>query len=338
MFKFFLAAAAAASLVVAGSTAMAATPDLPSCDQWAPAAACNYSVSNRPSSFPINYVIIHKVQGTAASAASWFQNCAAVASTHYIYNNSSGYCYQSVREKDIAWHSANAYYYNRSIGIEHGGYDGSNDIATACYDKSALETKSCIIYYSVAYSRNNIIGHNEVPNPNGTCPRGYGGGTCSGDPGPYWNWNYYMSKCNPNPVVPVTTVVDNGNSGFSASSNWATGTSASDKYGSNYRWRATANGTGDAAVFSANLANGGKYDISLWWTAGTNRSAGVPIITTRSGGTDTKTVNMTGNGGKWNAVQTGRTLNSGTNTLSVSVWTSAAGVAIADAAKWYGPY
>lgn len=338
MLKRFLAVTMAATFVFSGSVSNAATPDLPSCDQWYPAAACNYTASSRPSSYPIQYVIMHKVEGSAASAASWFQNCAARASTHYIYNNSSGYCYQSVREKDIAWHSANAYYYYRSVGIEHGGYWNANDVSTACYDKSALETKSCIIYYGVPYSRNNIIGHSEVPNPNGSCAPGYGGGTCSPDPGPYWNWNYYMSKCNPNPVVPVNTIVDNASSGFSASSNWATGTSAADKYGSNYRFRSTAAGTGDAAVFSTNLANGGKYDISLWWTAGTNRSASVPIINTRSGGTDTTYVNMTGNGGKWNKLQTGRTLKSGTNTISVSVWTSAAGVAIADAAKWYGPY
>ncbi len=336
MLKNIYAAATAVSILASSIVANAATPDLPSCDSWTPAASCNYAASSRPSSYPITRVIMHKVQGSASSAASWFQNCAANASTHYIFNNSSGYCYQSVLEKDIAYHSAYYSYAQRAVGIEHGGYDNSNDIATVCYDESALETKSCIIYYGVPYSRQNIIGHSEVP---GCATPGYGGGTCSGDPGPYWNWNYYMSKCNPNPVVPVTAIVDNTSGGFSASGNWLTGTSASDKYGSNYRFRNTANGTSDAATFSTSLANSGRYDVSLWWSQGANRSAGVPVIITRSGGTDTVTANMQSNGGKWNLLGgTGRNLNSGSNNVIVSVWTTAAGVAIADAAKWYGPY
>jgi len=331
-FKAALVAAIASICIPAFS----ATPDLPSCDQWQPAASCNYAVSSRPSSFPINYVVIHKVQGTASSAASWFQNCAAVASTHYSFNNSTGYCYQSVLEKDIAWHGANYWYAQRSVGIEHGGYDNSNDTATVCYDESALETKSCIIYYTVGYSRSFIIGHQEIP---GCSTPGYGGQSCSGDPGRYWNWSYYMGKCNPNPVTPTNTIVDNANGGFTASANWSTGTSAADKYGTSYRFRSTANGVSDAATFAANLANGGTYNVYLWWCAGTNRSNSVPIIITRSGGTDTVSVNQQTAGGAWNLLgNTGRTLSSGANSVKVSVWTAATGVAIADAVKWYGPY
>lgn len=313
----------------------AATPDLPSCDSWYPAATCNYEVSNRPSSFPISYVVIHKVQGSASSAAAWFQNCQAVASTHYAFDNNSGYCYQMVYEKDIAWHGANYWYAQRSIGIEHGGYDGSNDTATACYNESALETKSCIIYYTVAYDRAHILGHQELP---GCGTPGRGGQTCSGDPGPYWNWSYYMGKCNPNPVTPTNTIVDNANGGFAASANWSTGTSATDKYGTNYRFRSTANGVSDAATFNASLT-AGKYNVYAWWCAGTNRSNAVPIVLTTSAGNVTNNVNQRTAGGAWNWLgSTGYNLNGGANSAKVSVWTTATGVAIADAIKWYGPY
>ncbi len=132
-------------MIGAAAMAGAATPDLSSCDSWKPACSGNYTASSRPGSYPINYVVIHKVQGTASSAASWFANCSANVSAHFIYNNSSGYCYQSVREKDIAWHAGNWTYNTQSVGIEHGGYVTSNDTAAACYDKSALETRSCII-------------------------------------------------------------------------------------------------------------------------------------------------------------------------------------------------
>jgi N-acetylmuramoyl-L-alanine amidase len=312
----------------------AATPDLPSCDSWYPAASCNYEVSNRPSSFPISYVVIHKVQGSAASAVSWFQNCQANASTHYTFNNTSGYCYQSVYEKDIAWHGANYWYAQRSVGIEHGGFDNSNDTATVCYDESALETKSCCIYYGTPYSRSNIIGHQEIPG----CPTpGYGGQSCSGDPGPYWNWTYYFAKCNPNPLVPLNYIVDNANAGFSASANWATGTSAADKYGTNYRFRSAASGTSDAATFTANVAQAGKFNVYAWWPQGANRSSSVPHVITTSGGNLTVNVNQQINGGAFRLLASPN-LNSGTNTIKVSVWTSAAGVCMADAVKWYGPY
>lgn len=336
MQQFLRTALAAAAVLSVSLPAFSATPDLPSCDSWSPAATCNYAVSSRPTSFAISYVVIHKVQGGAAGAASWFQNCQAAASTHYIFNNSTGYCYQSVLEKDIAWHGANYWYAQRAVGIEHGGYDNTNDIATVCYNESALETKSCIVYYSVAYSRSYIIGHNEIP---GCGTPGYGGQSCSGDPGPYWNWTYYMSKCNPNPIAPTNTIVDNANAGFTASANWTLATSAADKYGANYRFRNTANGVSDAATFATNLANGGNYDVSLWWNQGANRSNSVPIVITRSGGTDTVNVNMQTGGGAFNLLgNTGRSLSAGANSVKVSVWTTAAGVAIADAVKWYGPY
>ena len=173
----------------------AATPDLSTCDSWQPATSCNFQVSNRPASAAISYVIIHKVQGSAAGAASWFQNCAAGVSAHYAFNNSTGYCYQSVREKDIAWHCINRN--TNGIGIEHGGYVTSNDTATVCYDESALETKSCIVYYGVQYNRSRIQGHSEVP------------GNSHTDPGAYWNWTYYMSKCNPGTPLPPPPLVLN---------------------------------------------------------------------------------------------------------------------------------
>ncbi len=171
--------AACALMVSAG---FARTPDLPSCDSWRPAHSGNYTNSSRPSSYPIQYVVIHKVQGSAASAASWFQNAACNASAHFIFNNSSGYCYQSVLEEDVAWHAGNWTYNTKSVGIEHGGYVTSNDTATVCYNESAIETKSCIIYYDVTKSRSRILAHSEVP------------GATHTDPGQYWNWTYYFSK------------------------------------------------------------------------------------------------------------------------------------------------
>lgn len=184
----------AAATFILFCVSASATTDLPSCQTWQPAASCNYTAASRPSDYAVRFVVIHKAQGTAASAASWFQNCAAGGSAHYSFDSSSGYCYQSVREKDVAWHAG---YWNtnlNSIGIEHGGYISSNDTATACYDASAVETRACISYYGVANDRAHIIGHSEVP---GCGTPGGGGTSCHTDPGAYWNWSYYMSRLNP---------------------------------------------------------------------------------------------------------------------------------------------
>lgn len=161
----------------------ASTPDLSSCNSWQPAASCNYTASSRPGAYSITYVIIHKAQGSAASAASWFQNCAAGSSAHFSFDNNNGYCYQMVYEKDIAWHAANWSTNCHSIGIEHGGYVANNDNSRTMYNASSIETRSTIIYYSVLWDRAHILGHNQVP------------GATHTDPGSTWDWTYYMSAC-----------------------------------------------------------------------------------------------------------------------------------------------
>ena len=313
-----------ATAMALATFATASTPDLPSCDSWQPAASCNYSNATRPSSNAINYVVIHKVEGSAAGAASWFQNCAAGASAHYAFSNSTGYCYQCVAEADIAWQAGWWSTNQNGIGIEHGGYTANNDVATVCYDESSVETKSCIIYYTVAYDRSHIIGHYQVPGCSGT-----GGGTgCHTDPGAYWNWSYYMSKCNPNPSQAVTIINDSP----AVSAGWATGTSAADKYGADYKYKSTA-AVSDPAVWTNNIGTGGNYDISAWWAAGANRSASAPYILP-NGATVSK--NQQVSGGAWNLLGT-IGLGAGSNQTKLSCWTTTGYVVVADAIKYYGP-
>jgi len=305
---------AACTLLV--NVAPAATPDLSSCDEWRLACSSNYTNSSRPSSYPINYVVIHKVQGSAASAASWFQNCSSNVSAHFTFNNSSGYCYQSVYEADLAWHAGNWTYNTQSIGIEHGGYVSSNDTANVCYQESAKETKSTIIYYSVLHNRTRIIGHNQVP------------GATHTDPGQYWNWTYYMAQCDPTPSSATNLIDDTP----AVSATWATGTSATDKYGSDYKWRSTE-AISDPASWTINITSAGSYDISAWWSAGTNRSASAPYILP-SGSSVTK--NQQANGGAWNLLGT-QSLATGNRTTQLSCWAATGFIVVADAVKYYGP-
>ena len=129
-------------------------------------------------------------------------------------------------------------------------------------------------------------------------------------------------------TTPVTIIVDNSNSGFSASSNWSTGTSAADKYGTNYRYHNTQ-AVSDQAVWTFNVTKAGNYEVFAWWSQGTNRSS-TATYTVPTGAT--KTVNQQANGGKWNSLGT-YNLSTGSKTVKLSCWTTVGYVVIADAVK-----
>ncbi|MGQ5259810.1 N-acetylmuramoyl-L-alanine amidase [Micromonospora sp. ZYX-F-536] len=152
---------------------------------WAPASTSNYTVASRPGSHPVNRVVIHMTQGSYAGSISWFQNPAAKVSAHYTFRSSDGAVTQSVREKDIAHHAGNWTYNTRSIGIEHEGYvDNPAWFTDAMYRASAALTRSLTTRYGIPRDRAHIIGHVEVP------------GATHTDPGPNWNWTYYLQLVN----------------------------------------------------------------------------------------------------------------------------------------------
>ncbi|MEH1164289.1 N-acetylmuramoyl-L-alanine amidase [Micromonospora sp. CPCC 205539] len=152
---------------------------------WAPASTSNYTVASRPGSQAITRVVIHMTQGSYAGSISWFQNPASKVSAHYTFRSSDGAVTQSVREKDIAWHAGNWTYNTESIGIEHEGYvDNPAWFTDAMYRASATLTRSLANKYGIPKDRAHIVGHVEVP------------GATHTDPGPYWNWTYYMQLVN----------------------------------------------------------------------------------------------------------------------------------------------
>ena len=128
-------------------------------------------------------------------------------------------------------------------------------------------------------------------------------------------------------------IIDNTSGSFSASGNWATGTSAPDKYGSNYRWRSTE-AVSDPAQWTPNIPVSGNWAVYAWWSQGANRAANIAYMVTRSGGTSNVYVNQQANGGKWNLLGT---FSFGTGTgfpTKLSCWADPGSVVIADAIKW----
>jgi N-acetyl-anhydromuramyl-L-alanine amidase AmpD len=164
--------------------------DYSSAAAWTPACSDNYTDDARGSS-DIDLVIIHTVQGSYSGCVSWFQNCSASVSAHYVVRSSDGQVTQSVRESDIAWHAGNWDYNSRSVGIEHEGYISDCSYYTeAMYKGSAALTRDIASRQGVPLDRSHIIGHNEVPDPDGS---GWGGSGNHTDPGSCWDWDYYMA-------------------------------------------------------------------------------------------------------------------------------------------------
>jgi hypothetical protein len=159
--------------------------------QFYAAASCNYSNYSRGSG-DIDMVVIHTVQGSYSGCYSWFANCDAEASAHYVVRSSDGQITQMVSEGDVAWHAGDWDTNLRSVGIEHEGYveDPGTWYTDAMYRSSAALTADIAARQGVSLDRSHIIGHYEVPG----CASGSGGGSgCHTDPGSGWDWDYYMA-------------------------------------------------------------------------------------------------------------------------------------------------
>lgn len=146
----------------------------------------------------------------------------------------------------------------------------------------------------------------------------------------------FMSMVSATFAGPATTIIDNRDAGFSASANWKYATSGYDKYGPDYRYYVASHITlYDPAswrpLYWSN--SGGKYQISAWWAAGTNRTPRATFILP-----DGKAVyvNQQVNGGRWNLLGTAIVSPSATST-SLSNSSPIGYIIIADAVKYYGP-
>lgn len=129
-------------------------------------------------------------------------------------------------------------------------------------------------------------------------------------------------------------IIDNSDSQFTViSGTWNTGTSATDKYGADYRWNST--GTGEDVVrWTPNLLQSGNYEVMAWYSAGTNRAVNAPFTVVHKDGSNTILINQTINGGKWNSLGT-FPFNAGqSGYVSLSDNAEPSKVVIADAVRW----
>jgi N-acetyl-anhydromuramyl-L-alanine amidase AmpD len=190
---------------------------------WAPANPGNYNPADRPNSSPVEFVVVHDIEGSSSGCVSWFQNPQARASSHYVVNSITGQVWQMVQEKDVAWHAGNLDYNRRSVGIEHEGYAYRPGFFNPVeYETSAKLIRDITKRWNIARDRQHIIGNDEVPNPRR--PGAFGGGSGHTDPGPYWDWDALMTlirndatlvsadfpkTLHPGEIAPATVVFEN---------------------------------------------------------------------------------------------------------------------------------
>ena len=199
-------------MLTASELGISRSPDYPPAI-WDPAPECNWE----PRTKEVSAVVIHYTEGSYAGCISWFKNCDAQVSAHYVIRSVDGQVTQMVREKDKAWHarSANGY----TIGIEHEAYGNVWEFFTeAMYQSSANLVRSiCSRYDTIKGYRT----HDRDTLDNGFCLNNGlynlgGEGACiqirghqhypdqsHTDPGPYWDWNYYYKLINEGTPVTV---------------------------------------------------------------------------------------------------------------------------------------
>ena len=160
--------------------------------EYCPADHSNFSLESRTAD-DIDYIVIHTVQGSLESAIHTFSSpdLSYPRSAHYTVGP-SGAVIKSVSARKVAWHAGTSplgsgrkhesrVLNSNSIGIEHGGYVNDSEFPTAeQYIASAALTRYLCELYDIPMDRNHIVGHEEIK-------------STKGDPGPNWNWNYYMS-------------------------------------------------------------------------------------------------------------------------------------------------
>ncbi|WP_078906648.1 N-acetylmuramoyl-L-alanine amidase [Streptomyces sp. NRRL S-378] len=148
---------------------------------WVEASESNYTASDRPEAYPIEYVVIHLTTDTLPVMFAKFRDDTERVSAHYMISATGTRIAQCVRERDVAWHSGSVWYNYRSIGIEHEGWTDQPVYTDGMYEASAVLTATICAKYDVPVDRDHILGHVEVPL------------STHDDPGTVWDWDKYMN-------------------------------------------------------------------------------------------------------------------------------------------------
>lgn len=176
---------------------------------WVPAHENNYG--SRGGTQP-SMIAIHTIQGSYASAISWFKNRNARVAAHYIIRAIDGQITQMVCEEDAGYHvrgrnSTGTTYNALSIGIEHEGFidEGAAWYTQEMYNSSAELVKDICRRKGInplqMYGGRRPIENTKLGDK---CYKIKGHKhfreNTHIDPGPEWDWEKYYQLINPAPT------------------------------------------------------------------------------------------------------------------------------------------
>lgn len=136
------------------------------------------------------HIVIHTMQGSYLGSQSWALKSAAQrkkesgvasqSSAHYYLKSSNGEITQMVSEDDQAYHARG--WNAKSVGLEHEGFVNDPTWYTdAMYRASARISCDIGARWNIPLDLNRVVSHQSLDPGRRT------------DPGPHWDWAYYMS-------------------------------------------------------------------------------------------------------------------------------------------------
>jgi glycosyl hydrolase family 10/dockerin type I repeat protein len=133
--------------------------------------------------------------------------------------------------------------------------------------------------------------------------------------------------------VPIEVVVDDGGEGFSTGGSWAGGSSAGG-FGGGYLFSSRHDAETAWAVFRPYLPRAGRYEVSVWYVAGSNRVIDARHTVVHADGNRLFLVDQRSNGGTWNVLGEFRFSEGSDGSLRLSNQASSGSVVIADAVRF----
>jgi hypothetical protein len=133
--------------------------------------------------------------------------------------------------------------------------------------------------------------------------------------------------------VPIAVVVDDGGEGFSSGGSWAAGSSAGG-FGGGYLFSSQHAEETAWTLFQPYLPRAGRYEVSVWYVAGTNRVSDARHTVVHADGNRLFLVDQRSNGGMWNVLGEFRFRAGSEGSLRLSNQASGGSVVIADAVRF----
>jgi len=188
-----LSIALAGALIVVCFTAVGAQAQYPYA-VFIPAPPQNYQAANRPVDIPIDSAIVHDTESSYEATVDKFTDPMSGTAVQYLVSGQvdagNPAVTQFVYDKDWTFQVANWWYNETALGVEHVGFA----VAPAGYFTQRMYERSADLFgwltwrYHIPVDRAHILGHDNIPGS--TTAKAH---TQHWDPGPSWDWPYYMA-------------------------------------------------------------------------------------------------------------------------------------------------